>query len=93
MKRCKVTVPTEKKGFLTSGGGGDLSPAEKGVTAKDAFHVARRKAYIEAIKMWNEEDHSTRERIVEPDPWLDESEGGSSPCAILIGAQCQLLTR
>jgi len=64
-KRCKVTVPTEKKGFLTSGGG--LSPGEESVTAKDAFHVARRKAYIEAIKMWNAEDYSTRERIVEPD--------------------------
>ena len=63
-KRCKLNLLKPQKRFLASGG---LAPAQGEDDTKKSFHDARRTAYLEAIKMWNEEDCSSRERIVEPE--------------------------
>ena len=59
VKRLKVDVEKKKKGFLAGG----VTPGD----TKQAFQDERRKQYLAAIKMWNNEDQSTRERIDVPE--------------------------
>ena len=63
-KRVGLQTTPERKNFVDH---------IQGVLCNTVWSTARRAAYEEAVRMWNAEDFSTRERI----EFTDESSGGA----------------
>ncbi len=61
--RIRLVLEKETKSFLAP----QAAEKTENEDAKEAFKRERRKRYIEAIVLWNSEDHSSRDRIPVPE--------------------------